>query len=274
MKKGLPRIIIGCILIGFQLLSVIGNSLTGNHLGISFTSIYAFIGDLISLLTYYFSGILGVILLISGLIIYNRKDKTLEKKVNAAPRPFFDDTAAGSNQQGISETRAKHNPVQPSSQEEPCSNAAIKHSKYKYCSRCGSPIDPQSKKCTGCGKQFFCIACFKKYILYAIGTLVCVVFLLSAKNNLELQQIIKEQSAIIEQLTTENDELLAQYEEQVEKLELETKIQYSYGYLAGKDEGYSEGYLNGQLAAGSPEAQEIAKDRYYKYVEELKNAKK
>ena len=30
-----------------------------------------------------------------------------------------------------------------------------KQPKKKYCSRCGGVIDPQSKQCTGCGKQYF-----------------------------------------------------------------------------------------------------------------------
>ena len=31
----------------------------------------------------------------------------------------------------------------------------VKEPKRKYCSRCGAPIDPQSRQCTGCGKKYF-----------------------------------------------------------------------------------------------------------------------
>lgn len=37
-----------------------------------------------------------------------------------------------------------------------------KQPKRKYCSRCGGVIDPQSKRCTGCGKQYFRGIRFKK----------------------------------------------------------------------------------------------------------------
>lgn len=268
MKKGLPRIIIGCILIVFQLLSVIGNSLTGNHLGISFTNVYVFIYDLIGLLTYYFLGILGVIFLVSGLVAYNRKDKAPKEKAKNAPRSFFDDTTSSSTNQETYEVRTTSTPVQHSSQEELRSTAAIKHSNHKYCSRCGSPIDSKSKKCTGCGKQFFSIARFKNHILCILSILIFVAFLLSVKNNLALQQTIKEKNTIIEQLSKENDELLSQHMEEVEKLELEAKIQHSKGYSTGKEEGYAEGYRKGQLD-GPTEKQQKLQNNFEETLEEL-----
>lgn len=35
-----------------------------------------------------------------------------------------------------------------------------KKSKNRFCKHCGSPIDPDTKKCTGCGKQYFRMPCF------------------------------------------------------------------------------------------------------------------
>lgn len=47
-----------------------------------------------------------------------------------------------------------------------------KKTKVKYCSKCGSQIDPITKKCTGCDKQYFV---FKKHLMTIILAVLLVV---------------------------------------------------------------------------------------------------
>ena len=60
-----------------------------------------------------------------------------------------------------------------------CASKKVKQVKVKYCSRCGSKIDSDTKKCTGCGKQYFRGFKFTKLsialIALAIVSTVCVV---------------------------------------------------------------------------------------------------
>ena len=72
--KGTKRIVIGVILILVQLMSVIGNVQQGVGAQISFASSGLFLYDLIFTVSYYFIGIVGAVLLISGLIA-NRKEE-------------------------------------------------------------------------------------------------------------------------------------------------------------------------------------------------------
>ena len=60
----------------------------------------------------------------------------------------------------------------------------------KYCSRCGKPIDPISKKCTGCGKQYFKGISAK---VFFIGTLI-LCLILSLVLNIVLIVKLQEKS--------------------------------------------------------------------------------
>lgn len=57
------------------------------------------------------------------------------------------------------------------------STAAKEHSPsksaIKYCSRCGKPIDPISKKCSGCGKQYFKGISAKIFLIGAL--IICLI---------------------------------------------------------------------------------------------------
>ena len=68
MKKGTIRIVIGIILIVLQLFSLLGNARSGVGIKISFESLAVFIYDLISMVSYYFVGFLGLVLMISGIV--------------------------------------------------------------------------------------------------------------------------------------------------------------------------------------------------------------
>lgn len=60
------------------------------------------------------------------------------------------------------------------------SSSAPATPKLRFCKHCGSPIDPATRQCTGCGKQYFRPPVLrKKHLAIAAGVLVCaaVVFL-------------------------------------------------------------------------------------------------
>lgn len=50
-----------------------------------------------------------------------------------------------------------------------------KEKRLRYCSRCGSVIDNETKKCTGCGKQYFKGIRFSKSLVVIIALLVVVI---------------------------------------------------------------------------------------------------
>lgn len=98
-------------------------------------------------------------------------------------------------------------------------------SKIKYCSRCGSSIDSVSKKCTGCGKQYFKGIRFKRSSAKTIKTtaIVAVILLLSTLcvyqhiNNQNLKSDVaklkrrnNEKSETITELNNTNSRLRAQ----------------------------------------------------------------
>ena len=80
MKKGIVRMIIGAIMIGFQILSMLGSLRAGISLP-SLSAIYnsywyvsyeLALYDLVYFMSYYSIGILGVILFMSGIYAYNK----------------------------------------------------------------------------------------------------------------------------------------------------------------------------------------------------------
>lgn len=64
MKKGKARIIVGVILIVLQIMSLAGNAKAG--ISIQLSSLY----DITYLIGYFLVGIVGVVLLISGIVSY------------------------------------------------------------------------------------------------------------------------------------------------------------------------------------------------------------
>lgn len=67
MKKGIGRIIIGAVFVILQIMSIAGNAKAGISTQLSFDSLGVFLYDLIFFVSYYFVGIVGVILLVSGI---------------------------------------------------------------------------------------------------------------------------------------------------------------------------------------------------------------
>ena len=79
MKKGTARIGLGCTLIVLQILSIMGNIKTGVSFSFSFASIPSFLYSLMFALGYYFVGLLGAIMLLSGLSVKRKSFKESEQ---------------------------------------------------------------------------------------------------------------------------------------------------------------------------------------------------
>lgn len=80
MKKGIIRIIIGCILIVIQIFSVMQNLRQGFTFQLEFINFKVFLFDLLYLLGFFLVGIIGLILLFSG--IYANRHKKAQKSLS------------------------------------------------------------------------------------------------------------------------------------------------------------------------------------------------
>ena len=80
--------------------------------------------------------------------------------------------------------------------------------KLRFCKHCGSTIDPTTRQCTGCGKQYFRPPVLrKKHLAIAAGVLACaavvfLVFNLSSRLNVA-EAKVEELSAQIAELNTD-----------------------------------------------------------------------
>ena len=102
--------------------------------------------------------------------------------------------------------------------------AKPKKTKNRFCKHCGSPIDPATKKCTGCGKQYFRLPSRKGSsfawkvvtILSAIAVCLCIYRISQLETQLsDMQTLITEQEAKI----VEQESMIAESSETEEKLQ-------------------------------------------------------
>lgn len=88
--------------------------------------------------------------------------------------------------------------------------------KLRYCKHCGSPIDPATHQCTGCGKQYFRPPVLrKKHLALSAGVLACAVF---AILTFSLASRLNAAQSQISELNTEIAELkhsVQQYEHNI-----------------------------------------------------------
>lgn len=88
-------------------------------------------------------------------------------------------------------------------------NKSVKEPKYKmkYCSRCGSLIDRQTKVCTGCGKKYFKGIRFNKYTV-TVMMLICIILGMTAFGIVQYNYALK----YVQELGDEIDDLERQNE--------------------------------------------------------------
>ena len=164
MKRGKVRIVLGMILIVIQLLSVLGNYKTGQHITVTFANPAVFIYELIYLVSYFFVGILGMILVASGMFAYNCKK---------APDAIDEIKNAGIEQANVEKI-------------------------VQYCSHCGALNNRETKKCIYCGREYF-EGIQAKQFMGIIAVLVLIIAAISAFC-VEQYSTIVEQNVLIEEL--------------------------------------------------------------------------
>lgn len=128
------------------------------------------------------------------------------------------------------EAKSKMTAQKPSTSNPRSANSAphTARNQQRFCKLCGSPIDPTTKKCAGCGKQYFHVSHLKSTLVYLTGIILIAALLFSIY---EISICHQE----IEELTT----IVSEFEEEKES-------QYNKGYESGKNIGYHHGYEDGR----------------------------
>ena len=111
--------------------------------------------------------------------------------------------------------------------------------KLRFCKRCGAPIDPTTRKCTDCRKQYFRPPVLrKKHLAIAAGVLVCaaVVFLVfNLVSSLAAQKDAAQ--AQVDALNARITELESTVAEKERQINVYKRNESSYlGQLASKDD--------------------------------------
>ena len=133
--------------------------------------------------------------------------------------------------------------------EKACKVKKVKQQKKKYCSRCGSLIDHQSKQCTGCGKKYFKGIKFNKIsvaitvLSLAIAALIGLNVFQYLYNSWMTEELYKKHISIEnfevenENLGKENENLQQKNEDLKEEVsELKTKLQSQRVTLSNNDQ--------------------------------------
>lgn len=124
-----------------------------------------FLYDLVFLSTFHWIGVLGLVSLIWGLVVFCRRKLAAPR---SAPSKFTEEADTTSV------------PVRPPATPGP---------KARFCKLCGDPIDPVTRKCTGCKKQYFRLPAFtdKHWFVAALAVACAVIlfllFVLAARSN-------------------------------------------------------------------------------------------
>ena len=170
------------------------------------------------------------------------------KRSNKAPAGFLLGRPAA--RPAIVPTQPKQ---QPATIPMPVSAPAQQNKKtapVKYCSRCGSAIDSKTKKCTGCGKQYFRGLRFTKFsvtiiilsLVIAVLSTVCVLQFLNVQalgsaHQTEIDKLKSKISSLEQQIKTKDstiktrDTTIKNLEKEIDKLEEEAWDNWSKLYF-------------------------------------------
>ena len=85
----------------------------------------------------------------------------------------------------------------------------------KYCSRCGNGIDPITKKCTGCGKQYFKGITIKGLLIVTLS----VLFTVSFAGNIILSYAISSSKEEYDEFKNSNKTRIAALKSEISELE-------------------------------------------------------
>lgn len=199
MKRGIVRIVLGLILITLQIMSVIGNHMSG---AIAFSppvSSAQLLYDLIFYSSYYSIGIIGLILLISGLFAYIRSSRLSNITSDSESSKNVPELAIAADAVPKQVEESAHVPAP--------TPAPVKQKKQRaiFCKYCGQLIDQDTKKCTGCGKQYFRLPKAKKsaVVLWVVILLSVAAIGLCMRQRSQYQQQIESLNTQIAQLNTD-----------------------------------------------------------------------
>lgn len=221
----MTSIILGTVLIFLQLMGDMGNLKTE---GLGFYNLMSFLG-------YSLVGIAGVICLIVGIIGRYKQPKdsnsveesSISQDDEYKEYPIKEKDIVSTKEDSVSDDIASLNKK---------AETVNKESLVRFCCKCGKPINPETKKCTGCGKQYFKGLKFyfktiftKKRILPIALSVILIISLISniiqAIDIKDYQDIVRDQHETIDEKTdllytfveigAEQYQLLKFYEENV-----------------------------------------------------------
>ena len=209
-KKGVTRIICGSVLLVLQLLSTIGGIRAGSLYTPSPPStVLQLVYDMIVCASSNWAGILGAILLISGLLAYRKSKEAVACGHSVPTVETPDNVPAEPADEAPAETFAVEIVQEP----EVVQPSAPSRTKARYCKHCGSPIDPTTRQCTGCGKQYFRLPIIKgQHIAILLAALLCTtasLALVAQRTNYEAQ--IADLNTQIAELKNINNERVDTY---------------------------------------------------------------
>lgn len=110
--------------------------------------------------------------------------------------------------------------------------------KKVYCRICGGIIDKETKKCSGCGKQYFRGIRLKTILNSVFGTIILVSLFFNIMQYTSYVELVDEKYSIVSEKNV--------LEEEVKKLKENVPVEYDKGYDDGYSSGYSEGYSEGK----------------------------
>ena len=94
-----------------------------------------------------------------------------------------------------------------------------KNHNVKYCSRCGSSIDSETKLCTGCGRQYFRWPKNNRLLVTLLSVLVVLLSVLCVTQPIRMQELQHRIEFLDEQITLKQKKI-DKLEDKVEKLNL------------------------------------------------------